>query len=175
MFMKRHPTMETAITIVVETTKISLLKLAKRRSCRSTNSLVVDDALHEARQAAKQHAENDASEAVADHGVAYLPVAAMSSQLDRLLSLYGLLETRSPVNSVMPLLNPLSAPASMTGVVRPAYRDLHRDAAEATPFRLSPLLRLVDGKAQDILMPAELEPQAYPPTGMTSLEYWHAA
>ncbi|MDF2687984.1 MAG: hypothetical protein K0Q80_949 [Microvirga sp.] len=52
----------------------------------------------------------------------------MSSQLDRLLSLYGLLETRSPVNSVMPLLNPLSAPASMTGVVRPAYRDLHRDA-----------------------------------------------
>jgi anthranilate phosphoribosyltransferase len=133
-----------------------------------------------------------ASETVADHGIAYLPVAAMSSQLDRLLSLYGLLETRSPVNSVMPLLNPLSAPASMMGVVRPAYRDLHRDAgmqlgyrdltilgarrdaAEATPFRLSTLLRLVDGKAQDILVPAEPEPKAYPLTGMTSLEYWRA-
>jgi anthranilate phosphoribosyltransferase len=133
-----------------------------------------------------------ASEALADHGIAYLPVAAMSSQLDRLLSLYGLLETRSPANSVMPLLNPLSAPASMMGVVRPAYRDLHRDAgvllgcrdltilgarrdaAEATPFRLSTLLRLVDGKAHDILVPAEPEPKAYPLTGMTSLEYWHA-
>ena len=133
-----------------------------------------------------------ASEAVAEHGIAYLPVAAMSSQLDRLLSLYGLLETRSSVNSVMPLLNPLSAPASMMGVVRPAYRDLHRDAgvllgcrnltilgarrdaAEATPFRLSTLLRLVDGKAQDILVPAEPEPKAYPLTGMTSLEYWRA-
>jgi anthranilate phosphoribosyltransferase len=133
-----------------------------------------------------------ASEAVAGHGVAYLPVAGMSSQLDRLLSLYGLLETRSPVNAVMPLLNPLSAPASMMGVVRPAYRDLHRDAgvqlgyrdltilgarrdaAEATPFRLSTLLRLVDGKAHDILVPAEPEPKVYPLTGMTSLEYWRA-
>ena len=133
-----------------------------------------------------------ASEALADHGIAYLPVAAMSSQLDRLLSLYGLLETRSPVNSVMPLLNPLSAPASIMGVVRPAYRDLHRDAgvllgcrnmtilgtrrdaAEATPFRLSTLLRLVNGTAHDILVPAEPEPKAYPLTGMTSLEYWHA-
>jgi anthranilate phosphoribosyltransferase len=133
-----------------------------------------------------------ASEAVAEHGIAYLPVSAMSSQLDRLLSLYGLLETRSPVNSVMPLLNPLSAPASMMGVVRPAYRDLHRDAgvllgcrkltilgarrdaAEATPFRLSTLLCLIDGKAQDILVPAEPEPKAYPLTGMTSLEYWRA-
>ena len=133
-----------------------------------------------------------ASEAVAEHGIAYLPVSAMSSQLDRLLSLYGLLETRSPVNSVMPLLNPLSAPASMMGVVRPAYRDLHRDAgvllgcrkltilgarrdaAEATPFRLSTLLCLIDGKAQDILVPAEPEPKAYPLAGMTSLEYWRA-
>lgn len=60
------------------------------------------------------------------------------------------------------------------GVVRPAYRDLHRDAVEATPFRLSTLLRLVDGKAQGILVPAEPEPKAYPLTGMTSLEYWHA-
>nr|WP_246408477.1 glycosyl transferase family protein [Microvirga lupini] len=133
-----------------------------------------------------------ASDAIAEHGIAYLPVAAMSSQLHRLLSLYGMFETRSPVNSVMPLLNPMSAPASMMGVVRPAYRDLHRDAgmllgygeltilgarrdaAEATPFRLSTLLRLIDGKAEDILVPAEPEPRAYPLTGMTSLEYGQA-
>jgi len=133
-----------------------------------------------------------ASEAIAEYGIAYLPVAAMSSQLHRLLSLYGMFETRSPVNSVLPLLNPSSAPASIMGVVRPAYRDLHRDtgvllgcrdltilgtrrdAAEATPFRLSTLLRLVEGRAEDILVPAEPEPRAYPLTGMTSLEYWQA-
>ena len=133
-----------------------------------------------------------ASEAIAEHGIAYVPVAAMSSQVYRLLSLYGLLETRSPVNSVMPLLNLLNAPASMMGVVRPAYRDLHRDAgillgcrsltilgarrdaAEATPFRSSTLLRLVNGRTEDVFVPAAPEPKAYPLTGMTSLEYWGA-
>jgi anthranilate phosphoribosyltransferase len=131
-----------------------------------------------------------AADAIAENGIAYVPVAALSSQIHRLLSLYSVLETRSSINSLMPLLNPLSAPASMMGVVRPAYRELHRDAgillacrnmtilgasrdaAEATPFRSSTLLRLVDGKAEDLFVPALPEPKAYPLTGMTSLEYW---
>ena len=76
------------------------------------------------------------------------------------------------------------------GVVRPAYRELHRDAglllgcrsmtilgasrdaAEATPFRSSTLLRIVDGMADDLFVPAQPEPRAYPLAGMTSLEYW---
>jgi anthranilate phosphoribosyltransferase len=133
-----------------------------------------------------------AVDAVAEHGIAYIPVAALSSQIYRLLSLYSVLETRSSINSLMPLLNPFGAPASMMGVVRPAYRDLHRDAgallgcgnmtifgasrdaAEATPFRSSALLRLVDGKAEDLFVPALPEPKAYPLIGMTSLEYWRA-
>jgi anthranilate phosphoribosyltransferase len=133
-----------------------------------------------------------AAEAVAEHGIAYLPVAAMSAQLHRLHMLYGLFETRSPVNSLMPLLNPLGASSIMMGVVRPAYRELHRDtgallgcrnitvlgtsrdAAEATPFRSSTLLRLVGGKAEDLFVPVLPEPQAYPMTGMPSLEYWGA-
>nr|WP_281351986.1 glycosyl transferase family protein [Microvirga makkahensis] len=131
-----------------------------------------------------------AREAIATRGIAYLPVAAMSSQLHRLHMLYGLFETRTPVNSLMPLLNPLDAPSIMMGVVRPAYRELHcdtgailgcgsltvmgtsRDAAEATPFRSSALLRLVGGRAENLFLPASPEPMSYPLTGMTSLEYW---
>nr|WP_280177432.1 glycosyl transferase family protein [Microvirga pakistanensis] len=131
-----------------------------------------------------------ATEAIDAQGIAYLPVAAMSSQLHRLHMLYGLFETRSPVNSLMPLLNPLDAPAIVMGVVRPAYRELHcdagallgcnnlavmgasRDAAEATPFRSSTLLRLVGGHAESLFLPASPEPMSYPLTGMTSLEYW---
>jgi anthranilate phosphoribosyltransferase len=131
-----------------------------------------------------------ARDAIAEQGIAYLPVAAMSSQIHRLLHLYGLLETRSPINSIMPLLNPLSAPASMMGVVRPAYRELHRDAgmllecmnltvfgtsrdaAEATPFRSSTLLRVVAGQANDLFLAAVPEPKSYRLVGMTSLEYW---
>lgn len=134
----------------------------------------------------------DAAQAIGAHGIGYLPVLAMSPQIRRLLSLYGLFETRTPINSVMPLLNPLGAGATMMGVVRPAYRDLHRDAGmllgyrhltvlgtrrdagEATPFRPSTLLRLIDGKAEDLFVSAMAEPRAYPLTGMTSLEYWCA-
>jgi anthranilate phosphoribosyltransferase len=133
-----------------------------------------------------------AADTIAGQGIAYLPVAAMSSQLHRLHMLYGLFETRSSVNSLMPLLNPLDAPSTMMGVVRPAYRELHcdagallgcrnltvigasRDAAEATPFRSSMLLRLIDGKAESLFVPASPEPQAYPLAGMASLEYWRA-
>jgi len=131
-----------------------------------------------------------AGAAIADAGIAYIPVAALSSQIHRLLSLYEVLETRSSINSLVPLVNPFAAPASMIGVVRPAYRDLHRDAglilgcrnmtilgasrdaAEATPFRSNTLLRLVDGTAEDLFVPAQPEPKAYALTGMTSLEYW---
>lgn len=133
-----------------------------------------------------------AKDAISEHGIAYIPLAALSSQIYGLLSLYGLLETRSPVNSLMPLLNPLGASSILMGVVRPAYRELHRDAgallgyenltifgtsrdaAEATPFRASVLLRLVDGKAEDIFLPSRPEPRPYPLSGMTSLEYWRA-
>lgn len=131
-----------------------------------------------------------AREAISECGIAYVPVGAMSSQLHRLQMLYGLFETRSPINSLMPLLNPLSASSIMMGVVRPAYRELHRDAsgllgvknltifgasrdaAEATPFRSSTLLRLVEGQSEDLFVPALPEPQAYPMTGMSGLEYW---
>jgi anthranilate phosphoribosyltransferase len=134
----------------------------------------------------------EATDAVLRDGLAYIPIASVSSQVHRLLLLYGLLETRSPINSVMPLLNPLGAPASMMGVVKPAYRELHRDAgallgyrhmtilgtsrdaAEATPFRSSTLLRLADGRAEELFIPAAPEPPAYPLMGMTSPEYWRA-
>lgn len=131
-----------------------------------------------------------ALDAIAKRGIAYTPVAAMSSQIHRLLQLYGLLETRSSINSITPLLNPLSAPASIMGVVRPAYRELHRDAgmllgyanltvlgtsrdaAEATPFRSSTLLRVVHGQTDELFLPAMPEPKSYRLVGMTSLEYW---
>jgi anthranilate phosphoribosyltransferase len=133
-----------------------------------------------------------AADAIAEHRIAYIPVAALSSQIHSLLSLHSVLETRSSINSLMPLLNPLGAATSMMGVVRPAYRELHRDAgallgfrnmtilgasrdaAEATPFRSSTLLRLVDGRAEDLFVPARPEPKAYSLTGMTGLEYWRA-
>ena len=48
----------------------------------------------------------DASKAVADDGIAYLPIGAISPQFQRLLNLYPLLEMRLPLGLVMHLANP---------------------------------------------------------------------
>lgn len=63
-------------------------------------------------------------------GFAYLPLAAMSPGLDRLLGLRALLGLRSPVNTVARLLDPFDARAGVDGVFHPPYIALHLGAAE---------------------------------------------
>jgi anthranilate phosphoribosyltransferase len=63
-------------------------------------------------------------------GFAYLPLAAMSPGLDRLLGLRALLGLRSPVNTVARLLDPFNARAGVDGVFHPPYIALHLGAAE---------------------------------------------
>lgn len=63
-------------------------------------------------------------------GFAYLPLAAMHRELDRLLMLRALLGLRSPINTVARLLNPFDAPASVDGVFHPPYIAVHLDASE---------------------------------------------
>lgn len=61
---------------------------------------------------------------------AYLPIRAISPQLRRLLGLRVLFGLRSPVNTVVRLLNPAGAPAGVDGVFHPAYLDVHLGVAE---------------------------------------------
>ena len=61
---------------------------------------------------------------------AYLPLATLSPALDRLLTLRGLLGLRSPINTVVRLINPFDAPASVDGVFHPPYIEVHLAAAE---------------------------------------------
>lgn len=67
----------------------------------------------------------DAARAIATSGFAYVPLAGMSAELDRLLGLRALLGLRSPINTVARLMNPFDAPASVDGVFHPAYIALH--------------------------------------------------
>ncbi|GAC1338116.1 MAG: hypothetical protein NVSMB18_04010 [Acetobacteraceae bacterium] len=60
---------------------------------------------------------------------AYLPLEALSPGLHRLLTLRGLLGLRSPVNTLVRLLNPFDAACSIDGVFHPPYIALHLDAA----------------------------------------------
>ena len=67
---------------------------------------------------------------IAARRFAYLPLAALSPAPDRLLTLRGLLGLRSPINTVVRLINPFDAPAAVDGVFHPPYIEVHLAAAE---------------------------------------------
>ncbi len=143
-------------------------------------AIPVCQTLHEARTAMKRE------------GIAYLPLAAMSAQIKRLVGLYPLLEMRLPLSTVVHLLNPLGARLSLLGVTKPSHRELHREAAklagmdniciigsnrdfaEFTPFRSTTLFRLIDGEPADTIIPMRPTPPTQTPTGFSSREYWEA-
>lgn len=60
---------------------------------------------------------------------AYLPIEALSPAMAKLLDMRGLFGLRSPVNTVVRLLDPANAPAGVDGVFHPAYIDVHLGVA----------------------------------------------
>jgi anthranilate phosphoribosyltransferase len=108
---------------------------------------------------------SDTQAALAEGGIVFLPLQQIAPELHRLIGLRSILGLRSPVNSLVRLLNPLGASASLVGVFHPSYRDLHRDTAgllgwrdlsvvkgsggeaEPNPFKTAAVHRLVAGKA----------------------------
>ncbi len=72
----------------------------------------------------------EAEEQLAHARFAYLPLDRVLPALDRLLELRGLLGLRSPVNTVVRLLDPAGAPAGVDGVFHPAYLAVHMGVAE---------------------------------------------
>jgi anthranilate phosphoribosyltransferase len=133
-----------------------------------------------------------AHDALSAAGIAYLPLSVLAPQIYRLLGLYRLMEMRMPLNAAIHLLNPLSARASLLGVANPSSRTISRDIAlllgtqdltilgntrdhaEFTPYRQTPLFRLVAGEPSDLIVPAAAAPPAELRTGLSSREYWQA-
>lgn len=135
---------------------------------------------------------DEANMALEETGIAYLPLPALSPQIYRLLGLYGLMEMRIPLGSAVHLTNPTGARTCLLGVANSAARTLSRDIAllldvkeltilgntrdhaEFTPYRQTPLFRLVGGEAADLVIPALPTPPAEARTGLSTREYWEA-
>lgn len=83
---------------------------------------------------------------LATSGFAYLPLAVLSPALDRLLTLRGLLGLRSPINTVVRLINPFDAPCAVDGVFHPPYIEVHLGAVERLARPLMGLSRLAVSK-----------------------------
>lgn len=133
----------------------------------------------------------DIPSALAGSRIAYVPLAALAPQIYQLVGLYRLMQTRSAVMEAVHLLKPAGGTITLLGVAKPSYRDLHRDAArilgwksmavlgsvrdvaQFTPFRPTTIHRLVDGEADDLVLPALMrEPPATPRPRGTNLDYW---
>lgn len=71
----------------------------------------------------------DASAQIARTNFAFIPLHALNSELDRMLELKSLLGLRSPVHTIIRMLNPLAAPASIMGIFHPGYDETHQRAA----------------------------------------------
>ncbi len=85
---------------------------------------------------------------LATHRFAYLPLAALSPALDRLLTLRGLLGLRSPINTVVRLINPFDAPCAVDGVFHPPYIEVHLGAAERLGRRRLAVVKGGGGEAE---------------------------
>ena len=131
----------------------------------------------------------DAGQHIQQTNIAFLPIDRLSPQLHGLLGLYHLFQMRSPLHRMVQLLNPISADASLLGtdgsasaeILREAAKlsgasnitilSTSRDAAQATPFRAMPLVRLENGEPDEQVIASVRKPPAEKGTGLTALEY----
>jgi len=132
-----------------------------------------------------------AKDALRAHGICFMPMAGFAPQIHALMALYPLFESRSSMNSLVHLLNPMNLKASFLGVTQPAYRKLHRDAgallglpsisvvstsrdvAELVPHRAHTIHRLLDGREIDLLLPTLSRESGDKHSNFSSFEYWY--
>ncbi len=120
-----------------------------------------------------------------------MPLAGFAPQIHALMALYPLFESRSSMNSLVHLLNPMNLKASFLGVTQPTYRELHRDAgvlldmpsisvvstsrdvAELVPHRTHTIHRLLNGRETDLLLPTLSKESGDKHSSFSSFEYWY--
>ena len=135
---------------------------------------------------------DDLANAYSRGNIAFMPLGALSPQVQALLELYPMFEMRTALNNAVNLINPLSAPVTVLGAAQGSRRDLYRnvakllnmrelgvvgtnrDFAQVPSGRQTKLLRLVDGTEIDTYLAARRVEKSPAPTLMTQREYWNA-
>ncbi len=72
---------------------------------------------------------DEASAQIAKTNFAFISLGALNSDLDRMLGLKSVLGLRSPIHTIIRMLNPVGAPASIMGIFHPGYDGTHQRAA----------------------------------------------
>jgi anthranilate phosphoribosyltransferase len=114
----------------------------------------------------------EACEHLQHYRFSYLPLAEFCPKLHQLIELRRLMGLRSPVHTLVRLLNPLNARCTIQGIFHPSYRAVHQQAAlllgqdnmavlkgeggetERNPDMECLVQSVVNGELQDELWPA---------------------
>ena len=70
----------------------------------------------------------EAADSIKNRKFAYVPLNVFSAELERMLDLKAVLGLRSPVHTIIRMLNPFHASASIMGIFHPGYDDTHHQA-----------------------------------------------
>jgi len=70
-----------------------------------------------------------ASQQIDSNNIAFISLEQFSPKLKQIMELRSLLGLRSPINTLLRILNPLGAPHLMQGTFHPGYRPIHQQAA----------------------------------------------
>ena len=73
---------------------------------------------------------NDCQQQLTSRNFSYLPLEKFCPELQQIIDLRPLLGLRSPVHTLVRLLNPLGADTSLQSVFHPAYSETHHQAAQ---------------------------------------------
>ncbi len=75
------------------------------------------------------HSFQEAAQHLQQQHFCYLALQRISSKLYEIIELRNLMGLRSPVHTLVRLLNPSNAPYSIQGIFHPSYRGVHQQAA----------------------------------------------
>ncbi len=137
---------------------------------------------------------SEVSGALGSCNIAYVPLVAFAPQAQNILNLHPVLETRTPLHNVAPLINPFGASSTLTGspggasmtiygdvvkllgMERVTVVDNVRSFAQVTPTRVTTLMRILNGRAISERIPlagglADSRPLS---SGYSQREYWEA-
>lgn len=73
---------------------------------------------------------SEAVDGIAKKNFAYLPLKVLSADLESILDLKPILGLRSPIHTIIRMLNPFNAPASIMGIFHPGYDETHQEAGK---------------------------------------------
>lgn len=94
----------------------------------SPTRLYTEDALHSLGIAPTSNIEEAAGQ-IREHNFSYLPLQRFCPRLQEIIELRPLLGLRSPVHTLVRMLNPCHAPYSFQGIFHPGYQPVHQQAA----------------------------------------------